>query len=51
MVTHLGLFGIDKHVDTPIMDQLARRGALMTSGYSSAPQCAFCRVDDWTGTE
>ena len=30
--TDLGLFGIDKHVDTPIMDQLARGGALMTAG-------------------
>ena len=37
--TDLGVLGIDKHVDTPIMDQLARGGALMTAGYSSAPQC------------
>ena len=34
--TDLGVLGIDKHVDTPIMDQLARGGALMTAGYSSA---------------
>ena len=37
--TDLGLFGIDSNVDTPNMDALASRGALMTNGYSSAPQC------------
>jgi uncharacterized sulfatase len=37
--TDLGAYGIDSHVDTPNMDTLARGGALMTSGYSSAPQC------------
>ena len=35
--TDLGLFGIDKHVDTPVMDKLASGGALMKAGYSSAP--------------
>ena len=42
--TDLGLLGIDKHVDTPNMDKLARGGALMTAGYSSAPQCQPSRV-------
>ena len=37
--TDLGLFGIDSNVDTPNMDALASGGALMTNGYSSAPQC------------
>jgi arylsulfatase A-like enzyme len=37
--TDLGLFGIDSNVDTPNMDALAKGGALMTNGYSSAPQC------------
>ncbi|MEO2014660.1 MAG: sulfatase-like hydrolase/transferase [Fuerstiella sp.] len=42
--TDLGLFGIDGNVDTPNMDALARNGALMTNGYSSAPQCRPSRV-------
>ena len=42
--TDLGVHGIDKHVDTPIMDQLARGGAFMTAGYSSAPQCVPSRA-------
>jgi uncharacterized sulfatase len=42
--TDLGLFGIDSNVDTPNMDKLARGGALMTSGYASAPQCMPSRV-------
>jgi len=42
--TDLGVLGIDKHVDTPIMDKLAREGALMTAGYSSAPQCVPSRA-------
>ena len=37
--TDLGLHGIDDNVDTPHMDALARGGALMKAGYSSAPQC------------
>lgn len=37
--TDLGIHGIDPHVDTPHMDALAGEGALMTSGYCSAPQC------------
>jgi arylsulfatase A-like enzyme len=42
--TDLGVFGIDKLVDTPNMDKLARGGALMTAGYSSAPQCQPSRA-------
>ena len=37
--TDLGIHGIDGNVDTPNMDALARGGALMKAGYSSAPQC------------
>ncbi len=47
--TDLGLFGIDSNVDTPNMDRLARGGALMTSGYASAPQCRPSRVGLMTG--
>ena len=48
--TDLGIYGIDKYVDTPNMDNLARNGALMTAGYStSTSMSAFtCRVNDWT---
>ncbi len=42
--TDLGVLGIDKHVDTPNLDQLASLGALMTAGYSSAPQCQPSRA-------
>ncbi len=42
--TDLGVHGIDTHVDTPNMDKLARGGALMTAGYSSAPQCQPSRA-------
>jgi arylsulfatase A-like enzyme len=42
--TDLGILGIDKNVDTPIMDKLARGGALMKAGYSSAPQCVPSRA-------
>ena len=37
--TDLGIHGIDGNVDTPNMDALAKGGALMKAGYSSAPQC------------
>jgi len=37
--TDLGIHGIDGNVDTPNMDILAKGGALMRAGYSSAPQC------------
>jgi len=42
--TDLGVQGIDPHVDTPHMDKLAREGALMTDGYSTAPQCQPSRA-------
>lgn len=45
----LGVLGIDKHVDTPNMDQLARGGVLMTAGYSTAPQCLPSRAGLMTG--
>lgn len=47
--TDLGAYGIDPHVDTPQMDALARGGALMTTGYSSAPQCRPSRCGLLTG--
>jgi len=47
--TDLGIHGIDKNVDTPVMDKLARNGALMTTGYSSAPQCQPSRAGLMTG--
>ena len=37
--TDLGIHGIDDNVDTPHMDSLAKGGALMKDGYSTAPQC------------
>ena len=40
----VSLLGIDKHVDTPHMNRLARNGALMTAGYRSAPQCQPSRA-------
>ena len=42
--TDLGVLGIDINVDTPNMDKLARGGALMTAGYSTAPQCVPSRA-------
>ena len=47
--TDLGIHGIDSHVDTPNMDALARGGALMKAGYSSAPQCRPSRCGLMTG--
>lgn len=37
--TDLGIHGIDANVSTPHMDSLAKGGALMMAGYSTAPQC------------
>ena len=37
--TDLGIHGIDDQVSTPHMDALAKGGALMKAGYSTAPQC------------
>ena len=47
--TDLGIHGIDGTVDTPNMDALARGGALMKAGYSSAPQCRPSRCGLMTG--
>ncbi|QHI68489.1 sulfatase-like hydrolase/transferase [Tichowtungia aerotolerans] len=47
--TDLGVHGIDANVDTPAMDTLVANGALMTSGYASAPQCAPSRAGLLTG--
>ena len=47
--TDLGIYGIDSHVNTPNMDALARNGALMRAGYSSAPQCRPSRCGLLTG--
>ena len=47
--TDLGIHGIDGNVDTPNMDALARSGALMKAGYSTAPQCrpSRCGCPQW----
>jgi arylsulfatase A-like enzyme len=47
--TDLGIHGIDSNVDTPHMDALAKGGALMKAGYSSAPQCRPSRCGLMTG--
>ena len=47
--TDLGIHGIDGNVDTPHMDALAKGGALMKAGYSTAPQCRPSRCGLMTG--
>ena len=47
--TDLGIHGIDDNVDTPNMDALAKGGALLKAGYSSAPQCRPSRCGLMTG--
>ncbi len=47
--TDLGIHGIDGNVDTPNMDALAKGGALLKVGYSSAPQCRPSRCGLMTG--
>lgn len=47
--TDLGVHGIDANVDTPTLDNLAANGALITSGYSTAPQCVPSRAGLMTG--
>jgi uncharacterized sulfatase len=47
--TDLGIHGIDPNVSTPHMDKLAKGGALMKAGYSSAPQCRPSRCGVLTG--
>jgi len=41
--------GIDANVDTPTLDNLATNGALITSGYTTAPQCVPSRAGLITG--
>ncbi|MGE4488376.1 MAG: sulfatase-like hydrolase/transferase [Kiritimatiellales bacterium] len=45
----LGIYGATNDVRTPNLDQLARDGALFTSGYITAPQCAPSRAGLITG--
>ena len=45
----LGINGQAKDVKTPQLDQLARDGALCTSGYITAPQCSPSRAGMLTG--
>lgn len=45
----LGINGQVKDVKTPQLDQLARDGALCTSGYITAPQCSPSRAGMLTG--
>jgi arylsulfatase A-like enzyme len=40
----LGAYGLLDDIRTPHLDDLARNGALMTNGYSSAPQCVPSRA-------
>ena len=42
--TDLGITGIDTHVDTPVLDDLAAKGARFEFGYSTAPQCVPSRA-------
>ncbi|MFA5688631.1 MAG: sulfatase-like hydrolase/transferase [Kiritimatiellales bacterium] len=45
----LGIHGAVDDIRTPHLDQLARDGALCTSGYVTAPQCAPSRAGLMTG--
>lgn len=45
----LGIQGVDKDVQTPNLDQLARDGARFSRGYVSAPQCVPSRAGVLTG--
>ena len=47
--TDLGAHGIDPNVQTPHMDKLVKEGALMRSGYSTAPQCRPSRAGLMSG--
>ena len=40
----LGVQGVDKHIRTPNVDQLARDGVRFTRGYVTAPQCTPSRA-------
>jgi uncharacterized sulfatase len=45
----LGAHGVDKHIRTPHLDQLAKDGVRFTRGYVSAPQCMPSRCGVMTG--
>lgn len=45
----LGIYGQEKDVKTPHLDQLAQDGVLCTAGYITAPQCAPSRMGMLTG--
>jgi len=45
----LGIQGVDEHIRTPHLDQLARDGVRFTRGYVSAPQCVPSRAGLITG--
>lgn len=47
--TDLGIHGVDPNVQTPAMDRLASKGALMKFGYSTAPQCVPSRAGLMSG--
>ena len=47
--TDLGAHGIDSNVQTPTMDQLVKEGAIMKSGYCTAPQCRPSRAGLMSG--
>ena len=45
----LGAQGVDQHIRTPYLDQLARDGVRFARGYVSAPQCVPSRAGLITG--
>lgn len=45
----LGANGVDKHIRTPNVDQLAKDGVRFTRGYVTAPQCTPSRAGLLTG--
>ena len=47
--TDLGIYGVDKLVQTPTLDRVAAGGALMYAGYSSSPKCVPSRAGLMTG--
>ncbi|MBK1876023.1 sulfatase family protein [Pelagicoccus mobilis] len=40
----LGAYGLSEDIRTPHLDKMARKGALMTHGYVTAPQCVPSRA-------
>ncbi len=45
----LGIQGVDKDIQTPHLDQLAREGVLFKRGYVTAPQCTPSRAGLMSG--